>query len=154
MRLARKIQFPDGFFMVQPTYDWLCHYYFMLSRKDYELYSSFDKFVSDYLDPHTIVVQGPGIVLRFRGVDSWHGAEVHGFITGKAVFGQIDKLAQLGRIILDSFKLYRLDAEVPVHLRGVNRLLENVGFEREGTLRYGGKRGTMIYDTNMWAMTI
>lgn len=154
MRSARKMIFPDGFFTPERNFDWLFHHYLVLANRDYKIYTSFDNFIHDYLNPHTLVVQGSGIVIRILGIDSGHYGQVHGFIYDKCAFGQLGKLKELGNSILYSFGLYRLECLVPVQLRGVNRLLEKIGFGKEATCRYKGKRGTLIYDTNLYSITI
>jgi len=150
--LEHKASFPLKFWLPVVDFDWLRYHYDTLQQATYKIYSSFNSFADDYMHSETLVVQGPGIVVRIRGINSEHGAEVHGFITGKEVFGIIENLTQLGTYLMEQFKLRRLEVEVPAFLRGVNRLLEKIGFSKEGTLRLRGRRGKIIYDTNIYSI--
>lgn len=151
--MAHKMPFPDGFYAPYVDYQWLVHYYDCLRCLNYDLYPNFDEFVKDYLNPHSLIIQGPGIVIRLEGIDSKHMAKVHGFVFSKDVFKVVPKIRELVKVVMDGFFLLRLESEIPTEHRGVGRLLEKIGFTLDGHLRQRGKRGTIVYDTSMYSIT-
>lgn len=151
--MAHRIQFPNGFYTPFVNFEWLIKYYDKLKCLGYELYPNFDEFVYHYTDPHSLVIQGPGIVIRVQGVDSAHMGYVHGFVYGREVFRCLDGMKELPHLVMGEYCLHRLESEIPETHRGVGRLLEKIGFNKDGYLRNRGRRGTIIYDTIIYSIT-
>lgn len=151
--LAHRIPFPKGIYSPYVDYQWLVRHYDLLRCSDYILYPNFDEFVRHYMDPHSLVMQGPGIVIRVEGYDSGHMAYVHGFVHSREVFSCLGSVKELTQVVMEYFCLHRVEAEIPEGHRGVGRLLEKVGFTHDAHLRFRGKRGTIVYDTDMYSIT-
>lgn len=63
--LQHKNPFPNCFSIPNVDYTWLTSTYNWCLRQHYKLYKSFDIFVSAYTDGDSLIVEGPGIIIRF-----------------------------------------------------------------------------------------
>lgn len=146
------MQLPRGLFIPFVDACWLKKQYDTLLNKKYRIYANFASFCNDYTDENALVIQGSGFVLRFLGINSGHYTEVHGYVNSSGIYRCVGSLRELSYFILQNYNLRRIEVSVPTFLRGVNRLIEKVGFTLEGTLRNRGRSGNIIYDENVYSL--
>ena len=151
--LSRKDRFdlPKGFCFPEKSMRWVWSYWKKI-RHIKEMYPSIDGFMNNYYKGNDLILEGPGILLRVTNIhEKWYGT-IHALVFSKEVFGVISELNQLVLDVMDHYGFVRLEAYVPNPERGVNRLLEKVGFVKEGTLRKGGRKSKIIHDENVYSI--
>jgi hypothetical protein len=112
---------------------------------------TFLDFYRAWNDNRAVYVDAGFVVLRFVFINS-NVVMMHGYALDHRVVGKPnDKLFSL-QAIMRMYDFHRVQCVVPCVLKGLCRLLENIGFEHEGVLRDYISDGTMYHDASMYSL--
>lgn len=108
-------------------------------------------FMAHFLTEAELTLQGPGIVITVNNMKKRYKADVHGFIFSKRVFGSMERLPVVALWLLKNLPVERLEIRVPEDFHGLRKLLERIGFKKEGRLRKDCFDGTIRGNTIMYS---